>query len=283
VLELLQSPESAEFPVENRLLAALALSDTDAALGLARLVTELDRPLNAEEIRVLASNFQQPAVAAMLKRALVQPESTLATLRALLSVRTQIDTFSLNDAIDHAMNSIWSSDSSTDNRRLLIEMAGAFRVRSLETSIAELAGRKENDRELRLAALRSLREIGVSHSDILMGMVGDEADDSLVRLEALAAMAESRATEVLGDVASLLPMLQGRERQECLERLAAHGGGAETVVQAIDSGVVADDEISLSVLESLSFPTARLLKHSGATWLTASSTCCDSAAATTIM
>ncbi|MFM9078736.1 MAG: family 16 glycoside hydrolase, partial [Opitutaceae bacterium] len=58
---LLDSAAGRTLPVENRVLATLALGGRDAAAGLAGLSGGLGRPLNEEEIRVLAAHFGDPA------------------------------------------------------------------------------------------------------------------------------------------------------------------------------------------------------------------------------
>jgi hypothetical protein len=68
VSAFLASPAGRELPVESRLLAMLALEPKAAALALVRLLPEISRPLDEEEVRVLAAQADVPEVAAALER-----------------------------------------------------------------------------------------------------------------------------------------------------------------------------------------------------------------------
>ena len=102
VLERLQRITGRALPLENRLLATLALGGQRAALGLAAMAPDLARSLSDEEVRILAAHFTEPSARAALTAALDQAGSRAVVLRALLALRTSIDAAPLTPALTAA-------------------------------------------------------------------------------------------------------------------------------------------------------------------------------------
>jgi hypothetical protein len=156
---LLATPAGRALPVENRVLATLALGGREAAAGLAALTGELARPLATEEVRVLAAHFGEPAVRAVLSAALAGEPTRRPVLRALLAVRTGIDPAPLAADLAAAAGPLLAAPGAEDVQ-LGAEVAGAFRLRALAEPLQRLVARESGATPASLAALRALREMG---------------------------------------------------------------------------------------------------------------------------
>jgi hypothetical protein len=111
---MLNSPAGQALPLENRVLATLALGGKESAIGLAKLVPELRRPLGDEEVRTLAAHFGETAVSEALGSALTNENSRAAVLHALLNLRTSLDTARLTPALTAAAKTLLAGDNVAD-------------------------------------------------------------------------------------------------------------------------------------------------------------------------
>lgn len=248
---LLDSPEGRALPLENRLLATLALGGKPAALGLARLAPELARPLSDEEVRMLAGQFAEPAARAALDAALGQAGSRPAVLRALLALRTGIDATPLTPALTAATQALLKSPVVAE-AALGAQVAGAFKLAATAPELAAwLALEPTNDnRPARVAVLRALRENGLGSVDLLERLARSSAD-AVIRDEALAALATLPSPAAAERSMALLPGLAGPPRANLLDRLAAHPAGAAAIVGALRDGTLASADLGVSAAEKL--------------------------------
>jgi hypothetical protein len=200
---LLASPTGRALPLENRVLATLALGGKDAALGLARLTPELTRPLGDEEVRTLAAHFAEPAVRDALSSALASATTRTPVLRALLTLRTSLDPTPLTAALTTAASALLASTDPAD-LTLGAQVAGAFKLAATEPALTALLTQNlpsiENPKSKiensappppPLAALRALRENALGPVATFERLARATTDAS-VRDEALAALAASR-------------------------------------------------------------------------------------------
>src|SRR5205814_6279260 len=88
----LQTDEANAFPLENRLLATLALEPKMSAARVAELLPQLARAPGQEEVLRLAQFLDEPGVGDALKKLLQEPTTSRAVLETLLRVRTKLDT-----------------------------------------------------------------------------------------------------------------------------------------------------------------------------------------------
>ena len=257
-LALLNSPEGRALPLENRVLATLALGGKDAALGLARLTPELTRPLADEEIRTLAAHFAEPAARDALSSALTQPVTRNAVLRALLTLRTSLDTTPLTAALATAARSLLTG-TAADDATLGAQVAGAFKLAATEPELTALLTRSlaeiENPKSkiqnsAALAALRALRENALGPV-ALFERLARQATDATVRDEALAALAASHAPEAPARLVQLLPSLTPSRRATALERFAGTAPGAAAIVSGLRNGAIARSDLGVGAVEKL--------------------------------
>jgi putative heme-binding domain-containing protein len=248
---LLESESGRALPVENRLLASLALGGGEAAERVARLAPELGRPLGGEEVRMLVAHFSDPPVAAALTRALGQPASRSAVLRALLEVRTRVDAAALQEPLTTAVRAQLGAASGTE-RVLGAEVAGAFRLGGVGDELAALlaAHWREPRHPLTLPALRALREMSAVPAE-LGEAVARGASEPALRDEALAALAEAAAPDAVGRLVRLLPTLPATPRGQAIHRLAGSRVGATALLAGLRDGTVAVNDLGLSTVDRL--------------------------------
>ena len=258
VAAFLDSTEGRSLPLENRLLATLSLGGKDAATGLARLMPELQRPLEDEEVRALAANFNEPAVGDALKHALSVTGSRARTLRALLNLRTSLDTAPLAGALTDAARALLASEQSPDVS-LGVEAAGAFQLASLEPDLVRVLQRgmgasrtPPNQPVLQpqsLAALQSLANLRSGEIELFEKLVA--AGDGATRDAAILALASSRHEQGPLKLAGMWPNLPPAARPKVVESLTASKPGAQALLASLKSGQIPRDEIGVPALERM--------------------------------
>lgn len=257
---LLASPAGRALPLENRVLATLALGGKDAAIGLARLTPELTRPLADEEVRALAAHFAEPAVREALSSSLSSASTRASVLRALLTLRTSLDTTPLTAALTSAASALLSSTDSAD-LTLGAQVAGAFKLAATEPALTALLTRDlallstlssqlSTPPPPSLAALRALRENALGPVATFERLARSAADAS-VRDEALAALAASRDATAPALLVTLLPSLTLSQRGTALDRLAGTTTGATAILAGLRAGSVARTDLGLNTADKL--------------------------------
>jgi putative heme-binding domain-containing protein len=248
---LLASPEGRALPLENRLLATLSLGGKPAALGLAKLAPQLNRPLSDEEVRTLAAQFAEPAAREALSSALGLPGSRASVLRALLGLRTSLDVTPLTTALTAASKALLG-DSKPADLILGAQVAGAFKLGATESELTAALARQTGTgaTPVVIALLRALRENNAGTVIAFEQLVRDTTG-SAVRDEALAALAALRTTASTESLMKLLPTLTPAQRGQAFERLAAYPVGANAVVAGLRAGVLATSDIGVSAAEKL--------------------------------
>lgn len=246
---LLASPAGQALPVENRVLATLALGGREAAAGLAALAGELSRPLAPEEVRVLSAHFGEPAVRAVLAAALAGEPTRRPVLRALLAVRTGIDPAPLAAALAAATRPLLTA-AAADDVLLGAEVAGAFRLRALAELLQTLVEREGGTTPASLAALRALRETGEGRAESLAGLLA-RGTAAPIADELIAALAATRDPTGPATLARLLPALGVGARGRALEHLSRTPAGAAAVAAEFTAGRLPAGDLGPATLERL--------------------------------
>ena len=251
---LLASPEGRTLPLENRILATLALGGKDAAIGLARLTPELTRPLGDEEVRALAAHFAEPAVRDALSQSLAAAATRAPVLRALLTLRTSLDTTPLTTALTAASSALLASSDSAD-ATLGAQVAGAFKLTATEPALTALLSRDLAATSTALtpaaiAALRALRENALGPVATFERLARSSADAS-VRDEALAALAASRDPQAPALLVALLPSLTVSQRGTALDRLASTTTGATALLAGLGANTVSKSDLGVNTADKL--------------------------------
>ncbi|MDP3069584.1 MAG: hypothetical protein Q8N18_04815 [Opitutaceae bacterium] len=248
---LLAASEGRALPLENRVLATLALGGKDAALGLTRLAPALKRPLSDEEVRALAAHFAEPSVRDTLATALATPTGRVAVLRALLAFRTGLDATPLSPALTSATRLQLASATPAD-QLLGAEVASAFKLAALAPDLTKAVEShwRQPKSQLALAALRALREIGAGPLP-LFATITLESTEAPLRDEAVAALVASTVPGAPAFLVGLLPKLTVAARGRALSGLAGSPDGARALVAGLRAGTVAQADIGLATLDRL--------------------------------
>jgi putative heme-binding domain-containing protein len=256
---LLATPAGRALPLENRVLATLALGGKDAAIGLARLTPELTRPLADEEVRALAAHFAEPAVREALTSSLSSASTRAPVLRALLTLRTSLDTTPLTAALTTAASALLASTDTAD-LTLGAQVAGAFKLAATEPALTALLTRdlaplstlsaQLSTSSPALASLRALRENALGPV-AAFERLARSATDSSVRDEALAALAASRDATAPALLVALLPSLTLSQRGTALDRLAGTTTGATAILAGLRANTVSKTDLGLNTADKL--------------------------------
>jgi len=244
VAHFLDSDAVRDLPVENRLLASLALEPKASAARVATLLPQLDRPPGPEEILRLAEFLDEPGVGEAFKALLGKPATRASTLGALLAVRTRFDATKLTPLLSGAASELFRGDAA--EQELSIRLAESFRLAGLEqplVSIVRVAVALPEGPTAEAAvprvvgALRALASFGSTQVDLFVKLAEDSADP-LIRNEAVVALAASKAADAPGRLLALYPKLTPVQRRTALDRLSESKPGASAVVAALASGAV---------------------------------------------
>jgi putative heme-binding domain-containing protein len=252
VAAFLDSPAGRAFPAENRMLAALAMDSKAAALAVVKLLPEIKRPLDAEEVRTLATHADTPDVAAALERVALDPASRVAILRALLAARTSLKNPGIEPVVAKATAVLFSEGTQGRDLGLAIELAGAFKMRGVEPQVAAVVADPAATTDQRQAAVRCLREIGTLTADSARTLMSATEQDATLRADLLAAWSESRDPASCAALVGMWDDLAAHERQAVAAALARHREGAAAIVKALG-----DDEIAVASLPLAAFADMR--------------------------
>ncbi len=251
VAAFLASPAGRELPIENRLLATLALEPPSAARGLVALIGSLERPLGEDEVRLLASQADLPEVAAALEKSACDPRSRAATLATLLKFRTSLPSPALEPIVARAAADLLGVDCSAADRALALQLVGAFKTKSIAPTVAALVCDGGTPADVRQAALRCLRELGTLSATAGQAILSATTHAPPLRAEALAAWAESRDRDACTALVAAWDDLSFTERQAAAATLARHMEGAAALVAAMAADDIDPASLPLAVVADM--------------------------------
>jgi putative membrane-bound dehydrogenase-like protein len=244
----LDSTAAEMLPVESRLLASLALEPRTSATRVAKLLPQLQRAPEQEEVLRLAQFPDEPGVGEALRAVLTNAQTRNGVLEALLATRTRLDTSKLTPMLtDSAKKLMESKDGGAI--QLGVRLAGEFKLAALEPQLIALASERTDAAHLR-SVVRALGTIGSSQVQFLTRLATD-ADDSQVRDEAITALASSKSEDAGGRLLALWPKLATPARRNAMDRLTGNKSGAKAIVAALRDGRIAKTEIDGPALEKL--------------------------------
>jgi putative membrane-bound dehydrogenase-like protein len=262
VARFLDSPPAARLPVENRLVATLALEPRTSATRVAQLLPQLGRAPAPEEILRLAQFVDEPGVRESLKATLQSPASRFVILEALLKIRTRLDAGKITPLLVPPVRELLAGEAASVS--LGLQLASAFQLAELESELMTLlqhgwaeaaeAGKK-GDGTMVLqppadAILRALRAIHGGDVDLLAGIARSASGDA-TRNEALAALAASQHERAALLLVGLWPDLDAPQRRTTLDRLTGTKSGAHAVMNALKAGTIAKADLDGPAFEKL--------------------------------
>lgn len=249
VAPFLDDDAAGALPVENRLVATLALEPKSSASRVAQLLPQLGRPPGAEEISRLAQFPEAPGVGEALQGMLQNPAARVGILEALLNVRSRIDAGKISLMLVQPARELLAGDATSVT--LGIQLASAFQLAELEGDLISLLQRgwaqavtaRSNVLSAPAAsALRALREIRGGDMDLFVAIAKSASSDAQ-RNEALAALAASRQERAALALVGLWLDLNNSQRKTALDRLTGTKAGAHAVMAAMKSGVIAKSDL----------------------------------------
>ena len=251
VATFLDSPAGKALPLESRILATLSLEPQAAARGLVALVGNLGRPLEQEEVLVLASQADLPEVADLLKTLTRDPRTRAATLQTLLAFRTSFNSAALQSIVAKAAADLLGVNGSAADRALALKLVGAFQTKSIEPEVTALVCDAAVPADARQAALRCLRELGAISATAGGAILAATVGDPPLRAEAVAAWAESRDRASCDALVAAWDDLSFTERQAAALALARRKEGAAALVAALAADDIDPASLPLSVVADM--------------------------------
>lgn len=265
VAKFLDSEAAAKLPVEARVLASLALEPKTSASRVAKLLPQLDRALNDEELLRLAQFPAEAGVGDALKALLTNEKSRTVVAEKLLAQRTKLDAKQIAPLLGEAVKALlgiaktleiqFSKATAVGEVRdqaatdLALRLIAGFQLTEFEdflsgrlkTAVAISGGdlrialdthgtTSTNPKDF-VAVLQVLKELRSPASDVFVSLATIGKPE--VRDAALEALAASRAPDAAAKLLTLYPSLQPAQRRAALNTLASTKAGAQTIVAAL--------------------------------------------------
>ena len=243
VAKFLDTPEAAKLPVEARVLASLALEPKTSASRVAKLLPQLDRAPNDEELFRLAQFPEEAGCGDALKALLSNAKSRASVAEKLLAQKTKLDPTKIAPLLNEAAKALLGGND--DERGLGVSLIGGFQLASLE---ADLVGMLKQNANV-LAALQALRELRSSAIGAFVPLA--KSADPLVRDEALAALASSKNPKAADEVFALYPSLTLPQQRAALNALSSSKAGAKAMVAAIKANTLPKGDLDGPMAERL--------------------------------
>lgn len=245
VAKFLDSEAAAKLPVEARVLASLALEPKASASRVAKLLPQLDRAPNDEELLRLAQFPAEPGVGEALQALLTNEKSRAAVAEKLVAQRTKLDAKQIAPLlVETAMQMLAESDAGTPARTenastagksaritLALQLISGFQLTALEADLVALV-KDTKDSKNKSDTLKVLRDLRSAEADLFASLAQSDPD-ALTRDAALEALAASRAPDAGTKLLALYPSLQPPQRRSALNALSSSKAGAKTIVTAL--------------------------------------------------
>jgi len=221
--KFLDSDEAAKLPIEARVLASLALEPKTSASRVAKLLPQLDRAPNDEELLRLAQFPEEAGVGEALKALLANEKSRTVVADKLLAQRTKLDPAKIAPLLTDAAKAMLGG-AAHDQALLLI---GGFQLKALEGDLIALLKTKATP-----GLLVTLRDLRSTEAELFATLAKSDPD-AATRAAALEALAASRAPDAATRLLALYPGLPAAQRKAALSTVASTKAGAKTLVAAL--------------------------------------------------
>lgn len=265
VAKFLDSEAAAKLPVEARVLASLALEPKASASRVAKLLPQLDRAPNDEELLRLAQFPAEPGVGEALQALLTNEKSRAAVAEKLVAQRTKLDAKQIAPLlVETAIALIGKQHGSiqispgqqpkelkpdTVGYQLGLDLIGAFSLTAAEEPLLkpvrarisvigtgadayfQTSGDASAEVRSVLKLLQTLGQLKSASIDVMKFFLTSSHAD--VQDAALAGMASSSAKQAGHEILALYPSLQPPQRRSALNALSSSKAGAKTIVTAL--------------------------------------------------
>jgi hypothetical protein len=231
VAKFLDSEAAAKLPVEARVLASLALEPKASASRVAKLLPQLDRAPNDEELLRLAQFPAEPGVGEALQSA--PHEREIPRRRRRKARRATHEARCEADRAAVAGNR--EADAQECGRPRPQSIAGPHQrlpTHRARSRFDRLLKNDQSGRGVRAPVLNTLRDLRSAEADLFASLAQSDPDP-LTRDAALEALAASRAPDAGTKLLALYPSLQPPQRRSALNALSSSKAGAKTIVTAL--------------------------------------------------
>ncbi|MDB6120464.1 MAG: hypothetical protein JWO08_4245 [Verrucomicrobiaceae bacterium] len=243
VAKFLDTPEAANLPIEARVLASLALEPKTSASRVAKLLPQLDRAPNDEELLRLAQFPEEAGCGDALKVLLSNAKSCASVAEKLLAQKTKLDPAKIAPLLNEAAKALLGGKD--DERTLGVGLIGGFQLASLEDDLVAMA--KQNTGVL--AALQALRELRSGAVEVFASLA--KSADPSIRDEALAALASSKSPKAAEEVFTLYPSLTLPQQRAAMNALSSSKSGALAMVTALTANKLPKTDLDGPMAERL--------------------------------
>ncbi|MBK8092151.1 MAG: DUF1080 domain-containing protein [Verrucomicrobiaceae bacterium] len=268
VARFLDSEAAAKLPVEARVLASLALEPKASASRVAKLLPQLDRAPNDEELLRLAQFPGENGCGDSLKALLASPKTRASVVEKLLVHSTKLDPMKIAPFINDAARSLLKATKEMevlqsgravytikvrdqDAFKAALQLVSRFNLTDVEaelTAALKETVAKNGIKDLRLPmddpkaplgsepdsiglALATLAEMKSEASDLFVALA--KSPYNQIRINAIAALASSRNPNAPGEYLKLYASIEPSVRRPTLSVLASSKAGAKTIVAAL--------------------------------------------------
>jgi len=265
VAKFLDSEAAAKLPVEARVLASLALEPKASASRVAKLLPQLDRAPNDEELLRLAQFPAEPGVGEALQALLTNEKSRAAVAEKLVAQRTKLDAKQIAPLVGEAARALLGTSKTLEVQfaqakavghvrdqaatDLAMRLIAGFQLTEFEDELAgrlkaavatsggalritlDSHGTTSTDSKDFVVVLQVLKELRSSATDVFASLA--TIGNPQVRDAALEALAASRASDAGTKLLALYPSLQPPQRRSSLNALSSSKAGAKTIVTAL--------------------------------------------------
>lgn len=229
VSQFLDSDAAAKLPVEARVLASLALEPKASASRVAKLLPQLDRAPNDEELLRLAQFPAEPGVGESLQALLTQEKSRAMVAEKLLAQRTKLDAAKIAPLLKSVATKLIGGNQA--DKILAVTLAKEFQITAIEPILISMLGGWSPGAGDPVFILNALRELKTTSIDVLSPYLSSTEPE--VRNAALEVLAASRAPDAGGKLLALYPTLQPAQRRNALNALSSSRAGASAIVAAL--------------------------------------------------
>jgi putative membrane-bound dehydrogenase-like protein len=246
----LDSEAAAKLPIEARVLASLALDPQTSASRVAKLLPQLDRAPNDEELLRLAQYPAEPGVAEALTALLTHETSRAPVAEKLLTHRTKLDPKQIAPLLATTARDMLHRDADTPVRTLALQLISGFQLTTLEPDLVTMARSDGFQPSQKPALLTTLRDLRSAESS-LFATLAESDPDPLTRDAAVEALAASRATDAPTKLLALFPKLTPAQRKNALNTLSTTKTGAKTIVTALLDKSLPQSDLDAPTIERL--------------------------------
>lgn len=232
--------EAAGLGMEGRLLAALALNTPESTVELARLLGDLDRNPNEEELLRLVENLGLGTARLTLGKLLGKPDARVTVLEALLKVRNRIETSVVEPMLAGPLDEVWRGG----DKEFAARVAGAFKVGPLAKLLEGALGSEAEP--VQIAALRALREMG--RGNVAKTAPLANSSNRVLRDEALNSISGGGEA---GAAIEFWGKFNPVQRRAALRTLTSGAAASEKLVAALEAKTIDERDLDAEAIERL--------------------------------